>query len=1177
MQHLHVLLLKLLLLVAALCGNALTYAHVQSDSTPSPSAINPAALQSSTVHTPNVRIPLLIVSTVDGAVSFFDARTGDSVFTYNHKHPAITSWTTPGMPEYIPSFEGHIFRVNETTDELELVDSKFIHRAAVAGLLPPRRAREESDALILKSEQTSATYIDLSKGRIVHQLSFENNGTPVLPVLSDNIIIVSSTTVGVRIVESATGRELANATLVHTQPSFLDHGRCPNTPLKPDAFVASVSEARGRITVRDIHTGDVLWSRSISNSIVEVHGLAGVRVAERGEPEALDEVQYRGGALPAGQDQAAPSSVSTSILVGKYGSQEYAMLATPGEIEQGDGAATNRNSRRHDSLRRYTVPNMNDDEALSRTYRILGIDHLPIPNNRSPPNEGEDDIKVLFSSRDTGVALLVLLVVGYAGYIAGSRPRRLPRKEKTSTSRRVIRRRRTTLQADAVFDDQNENVEDDEMPIADAMLLTKTGNNNGSPADYSNRTSARNVDGFADVSNGSTSSGTGYVSNRSDSGWMTVGSLMVSSNVLGYGSHGTVVYEGKMKPGDRKVAVKRLLRQFFESARKEISLLVELDEASPHVVRYFAMEEDSEFIYLALELCDGTLAERVTNAVPPVPPPTYSGGPPPNYTSRALRQLLQGLADLHRVGVVHRDVKPQNVLVTRCATGVGDVKLADVGLALRLAANRSSYTAVTNAAGGVGTTGWRAPEVLSGGRQTKAVDIFAAGCVVSFVLTGGKHPFGNAIFGRDGNIAAGKPSLESLEELRLPEATDIVKRMIDSVAANRPTAEEALNHPFFWTDATKLSFLVDISDRLYDLRHDSVRYTENLDVYAYALEHCSDWRVHMDMDLLLDLGRQYETTASALLRIIRNKRNHYSELSPALQRKLGPLPDDSHFPSNVKDRKRNGNDESSSQERNFLTYFTSRVPHLLLCIYRYALENPVLIDQPHFSRYGLKIPPSARRRLELHPLVKRTRGLPGASVHLPQEKDSDAGGEGPPEKPSLRVESAEGEDEEVVVTIPTNRRAYHRHELLTLQEDIQAMPFDVKQRAIAAEIFCTSSQERIRRILRNLPIPETTTSAEEEAAVPDDATVTGAPGFQRLAPRRSGQYGTSAFGSRFPNYSTSPGRTHGIGAGAATHGNHPPTYNNNQGRRAGARNATMSQFSGEERVVDFSSLRRVNQ
>jgi len=62
---------------------------------------------------------------------------------------------------------------------------------------------------------------------------------------------------------------------------------------------------------------------------------------------------------------------------------------------------------------------------------------------------------------------------------------------------------------------------------------------------------------------------------NSKSQWLPVGRLRVSTNVLGVGSHGTVVSEGKLMPGERKVAVKRLLRQFYNSAKEEISLLVE--------------------------------------------------------------------------------------------------------------------------------------------------------------------------------------------------------------------------------------------------------------------------------------------------------------------------------------------------------------------------------------------------------------------------------------------------------------------------------------------------------------------------------------------------------------------------------------------------------------------------
>jgi serine/threonine-protein kinase/endoribonuclease IRE1 len=73
---------------------------------------------------------------------------------------------------------------------------------------------------------------------------------------------------------------------------------------------------------------------------------------------------------------------------------------------------------------------------------------------------------------------------------------------------------------------------------------------------------------------------------------------------------GTIVYEGVLD--SRPVAVKRLLRQFYTLARKEIQVLVVSDE-HPNVVRCFAMEEDREFVYLALERCKHSLSDTLSS------------------------------------------------------------------------------------------------------------------------------------------------------------------------------------------------------------------------------------------------------------------------------------------------------------------------------------------------------------------------------------------------------------------------------------------------------------------------------------------------------------------------------------------------------------------------------------
>ena len=96
-----------------------------------------------------------------------------------------------------------------------------------------------------------------------------------------------------------------------------------------------------------------------------------------------------------------------------------------------------------------------------------------------------------------------------------------------------------------------------------------------------------------------------------------------------------------------------------------------------------------------------------------------------------LGDLLRGVAYLHSLGIVHRDLKPQNVLVT----AEGRLKISDMGLSKRLDSDQSSFETVSS-----GTWGWRAPELVLGERCTRAVDLFAVGCIFFYVLTGPPPP-----------------------------------------------------------------------------------------------------------------------------------------------------------------------------------------------------------------------------------------------------------------------------------------------------------------------------------------------------------------------------------------------------------------------------------------------------
>lgn len=174
----------------------------------------------------------------------------------------------------------------------------------------------------------------------------------------------------------------------------------------------------------------------------------------------------------------------------------------------------------------------------------------------------------------------------------------------------------------------------------------------------------------------------------------TVGRLAVSDAPLGYGSHGTVVYAGQWD--GRRVAVKRMLKAFHgPSAAREISLLIRSD-GHRNVVRYFACEEDGggdegpggDFLYLALEKCACSLAQAVerlgrhSGAAARTDAPAIVAGakrgsnakalsdkqlsqlPAPSPAMRGfLRQIVEGVAHLHAHRILHRDLKPHNILL----------------------------------------------------------------------------------------------------------------------------------------------------------------------------------------------------------------------------------------------------------------------------------------------------------------------------------------------------------------------------------------------------------------------------------------------------------------------------------------------------------------------------------
>ncbi|XP_060030086.1 serine/threonine-protein kinase/endoribonuclease IRE2 [Erinaceus europaeus] len=374
-------------------------------------------------------------------------------------------------------------------------------------------------------------------------------------------------------------------------------------------------------------------------------------------------------------------------------------------------------------------------------------------------------------------------------------------------------------------------------------------------------------------------------------------------DVLGRGAGGTFVFRGQFE--GRAVAVKRLLRECFGLVRREVQLLQESDR-HPNVLRYFCTERGPQFHYIALELCRASLQEFVAH------PERDRWGLEPKT---ALQQLTCGLAHLHSLHIVHRDLKPGNVLITEPdGQGRSRVVLSDFGLCKKLPAGRCSFSLRS---GIPGTEGWMAPELLQLqcqplGSPTSAVDIFSAGCLFYYVLSGGSHPFGADLY-RQANILAGTPCLAHLEEDTHDKVTarDLVEAMLSPLPWTRPSAQGVLAHPFFWSRVKELQFFQDVSDWL-------EKEPEQGPLVAALEEGGStvvrgDWHRHISLPLQTDLRRfrSYKgTSVRDLLRAMRNKKHHYRELPTEVQQTLGPVPD------------------------GFVGYFTGRFPRLLLHTHR---------------------------------------------------------------------------------------------------------------------------------------------------------------------------------------------------------------------------------------------------
>lgn len=234
----------------------------------------------------------------------------------------------------------------------------------------------------------------------------------------------------------------------------------------------------------------------------------------------------------------------------------------------------------------------------------------------------------------------------------------------------------------------------------------------------------------------------------------------------GLGRGGMGVLYLAVEPGlERHVALKLIApeaaadevfaRRFAEESRIAASI------EHPNVVPIYAAGEEDGIPFIAMRYVSGSdLGRRLTR----------EGGLEAPHAAALIAQVGNGLDAIHAAGLVHRDVKPANVLLSETGGGIDHAYITDFGVARNVA----TESGLTQTGRFVGTLDYVAPEQISGGAVDARADVYALGCLLFKLLTG------DVPYPRDGEAARlyahlnDPPPAPSLQATAVPMALDDV-------------------------------------------------------------------------------------------------------------------------------------------------------------------------------------------------------------------------------------------------------------------------------------------------------------------------------------------------------------------------------------------------------------------
>eukprot|EP00035_Acanthoeca_spectabilis_P034943 m.31678 g.31678 ORF g.31678 m.31678 type:complete len:390 (-) comp6958_c0_seq1:3722-4891(-) len=285
-----------------------------------------------------------------------------------------------------------------------------------------------------------------------------------------------------------------------------------------------------------------------------------------------------------------------------------------------------------------------------------------------------------------------------------------------------------------------------------------------------------------------------------------------NTKVIGNGSFG-VVFEVTLLATGEKAAIKKVL-QDKRFKNRELQIMRMLKHENVVNMKWFfysnGQKEEEIYLNLVLEYVPETVYQvarhhsRAKQQFPAL------------HTKLYVYQLFRSLAYIHNLGICHRDIKPQNLLVNS-ATGV--LKLCDFGSAKRLVSGEPNVSYICSRY-------YRAPELIFGATNyTCAIDVWSAGCVMAELLLG--QPIFPGENGVDQLVeiikVLGTPTKEEIAHMNpnytefkfpqiprcpwdrvfrnravTPEAVDLCSKLLEYIPTDRVTLWNAMSHPFFY-------------------------------------------------------------------------------------------------------------------------------------------------------------------------------------------------------------------------------------------------------------------------------------------------------------------------------------------------------------------------------------------